>query len=103
VDRNGPAQAASHAGELTLWFSSTPEGELDRMLVLDRYSAVVARRVLELVVPEPEDDLDDLSEEELLPPPSVLDPLREGARLAVRCKCPEPWAEAIPASAVGTR
>jgi hypothetical protein len=87
LDRNGDGVAEQLNGAVTVWFRNVA-GELDRAVTLDHEGRIVARRRLDLLRPEPEDDLDDLSDEQPVLRPEEMEPKRPLP--APHCKCERP-------------
>jgi hypothetical protein len=94
-DRHGPLTvSASDDGHTFVLVDTAGRLVPDIALELDSEGRVVGKTLLSLPHRELEEDdgLGDLADEELVSP-SVLEPFREGARLAGRCRCPQPWAD----------
>jgi hypothetical protein len=96
-DRHGPLTVQTNRDGRTMVLVDT-KGRLvpDVALELDAAGRVVGKTLLDRFGREVVDDLDDLGEEDgsgLLQPPTDMEALAEGARLARRCSCQRPWPE----------
>jgi hypothetical protein len=89
LDRAGNGVVAPGGdGALALLVDVFGTGSPNLCLELDREGEVIGHQLLDLARHEDADNgLGDLADGELLEGPSVLDPLRSGARLSARCKC----------------
>ena len=107
LDRHGPARASLNGSALVM-FLGADDGPAELLVRVGPGGELLMAHRLSQPEPEPEDDLDDLSEETPLEPaaPATVHAHGEGARASTPCQCTAPrpsWDDAVTCGACGRR